>query len=146
MKTRTINTVEELNEFQMFMKQFWASFKSDNTSPEQTAIYVQDLAELPLEDLKQACKQLRRKQTFLPSIAEVYAEVEQIQKKAEEKRLLANPRDPRLKEFTLQERMAWKKEGIPDDIAAQLPGWKSLLKKMSMSQRVSEVAGENYEN
>lgn len=36
MKTRTINTVEELNEFQMFMKQFWASFKSDNTSPEQT--------------------------------------------------------------------------------------------------------------
>lgn len=141
MKTRTINTVEELDEFQMFMKQFWASFKSDNTSPELTAIYVQDLAELPLEDLKQACKQLRRKQTFLPSIAEVYAEVEAIQKEQLKQKLLANSNQP-----TLAQMMQWKREPIPDDIAAQLPGWKSLLRKMSMNQRVTEIAGEKYEN
>lgn len=102
---------------------------------------MQDLAELPLEDLKQACKQLRRKQTFLPSIAEVYAEVEAIQKEQLKQKLLASSNQP-----TLAQMMQWKREPIPDDIAAQLPGWKSLLRKMSMNQRVTEIAGENYDN
>lgn len=141
MKTRKITTIEELNEFNLFMKKFWAAYPNANSSEETLALYNDDLSELPMEDLQEAFKILRRKSIYVPAIAELYNEVEAIQKRQLKQKLLASSNEP-----TLAEMMQWKREPIPDDIAAQLPGWKSLLKKMSMSQRVTEIAGEEYDN
>lgn len=132
MKTRVINTPEELTEFKVFMKMFWAGYPNANASEETLMLYNEDFAELPIQDLRAAYKILRRKSVYLPAISEVYAEVEAIQKQRDKQKLLATSSQP-----TLAQMMEWKREPIPQDILSQLPEWKSVLEKKAMCQKVT---------
>jgi hypothetical protein len=49
------------------------------TSPQRYAVYIEDLADLPLELVERACIEVRRESKFLPTIAELRARVAQWQ-------------------------------------------------------------------
>jgi len=147
MKTRQITTIEELDEFNLFMKKFWAAYPNANASEETLMIYSEDLAELPMQDLELAFKALRRKSFYLPAISELYGQVEAIQNQRASQKLLATSSQP-----SVAEMMQWKREPIPEDIAAQLDGWKQLLDSASMPQKTAKPlpstsrVGEGYWN
>jgi len=49
----------------------FAAFERDGASPQRLAIYVEDLADIPLIQLERACSELRRENKFMPAIAEI---------------------------------------------------------------------------
>ena len=81
MRTRKIENEQELIEFQVFMKKFWATYSSSSPANEIIAIYSEDLAEIPMLNLEGAFQILRRRNKYLPAIAEIYQEVKLLQEK-----------------------------------------------------------------
>ena len=127
MQTRKITTEAELAAFETFMAKFWAGYPKEKPSDETMLLMSEDCAELPLADLEEACKILRRRARFLPHVSEIYAEVEAIQRKATEQRLLvANNGSP------LAQMKRWKREPMPLEVKEKLQGIYALMDKMKM--------------
>jgi N12 class adenine-specific DNA methylase len=66
---------------QGLVKEFMAAYPMANVTEETVAVYVLDLKELEFDDLSIALKQLRHTKQYLPTIAEIYQAVAELQAK-----------------------------------------------------------------
>lgn len=60
------------------IKELFGAYPNANGTPENMIVYFKDLAELPIDCVEIALVRLRRKNRYIPAVAEIYEAVEAV--------------------------------------------------------------------
>ena len=116
-------SAEKFDRLQRAFEMIQAGYPNATLEPMTLPVYIQDLADLPIECLEEAIPLIRRKYAFFPTVAEIYAEVGDLHAKRVQEHKEQQDREARL----LREAPG---EPMPEDIKAKL---KASLTSMSLN-------------
>lgn len=106
----TLSSIEGLpeaqyNELNKIITELIAAYPNANTSPLTVGLYMADLANLPLQEVKLAIRSLRVNSPYFPAVNEIYQEVASIREQHAKKVTEAQAAKDRVK------RNSWQREG-----------------------------------